>query len=484
MADARGEYWYYEDGVDPNKITVPELRSILLRHGVQYPSSAKKPALVGMFVDLVLPQKAQVQRAQARTKRSTRGIVDVPSSSASTVETDDAEDETLVVPTPATTRRTTRRTTREPTEEADVLAPRAKTPSRAVPAKHSRALEPEVDERPATRRIRKSATPAPKEPTPEPEAWHRHDAASPFTQENPFQSGSSPAVPDTISRDRRRRTTGYAQERRKSDAHRRRTFQPKTEQQDDGVMVPTRGTFDVADPRVKQQEDDLADAGEEFTPEEQLDLVRERARAGEVDILPPRRRRQKGKKTGTIKAMAGTLLLTASAAFAGVWRQEKIEVGFCGVGRDAIGLAGVEIPSWADQILPQCEPCPPHAQCFRGLTLRCDPDFIMKDHPLSLGGLVPLPPTCEPDSEKTRKVNGIANKATEILRQRKAQYECGEPDAAGNLVESPEVSEVDLKQQMASQKSKSLTDQEFSELFDRAFPELVMREEIIESTDG
>jgi hypothetical protein len=108
----------------------------------------------------------------------------------------------------------------------------------------------------------------------------------------------------------------------------------------------------------------------------------------------------------------------------------------------------------------------------------------MKDHPLSLGGLVPLPPTCEPDSEKTRKVNGIANKATEILRQRKAQYECGEPDAAGNLVESPEVSEVDLKQQMASQKSKSLTDQEFSELFDRAFPELVMREEIIESTDG
>jgi hypothetical protein len=249
-------------------------------------------------------------------------------------------------------------------------------------------------------------------------------------------------------------------------------------------MVPTRGTFDVADPRVKQQEDELADAGEEFTPEEQLDLVRERAKAGEVDILPPRRRRQKGKKTGTIKAMAGTLFLTASAAFAGVWRQEKIEVGFCGIGRDATGLAGVEIPSWADQILPQCEPCPPHAQCFRGLTLRCDPDFIMKDHPLSLGGLVPLPPTCEPDSEKTRKVNGIANKATEILRQRKAQYECGEPDAAGNPVESPEVSETDLKQQMASQKSKSLTDQEFSELFDRAFPELVMREEVVESTNG
>jgi hypothetical protein len=342
-----------------------------------------------------------------------------------------------------------------------------------------------MDERPAARRTRKSVTPAVKEASPDPEAWHRNDATSPFTQENPFQSGSSPAVPDTIPRDRRRRTTGFEQkEKRKSDAHRRKTFQPNAEQLDEGIVVPTRGTFDVADPRMMHEDDDIVDAGEEFTPEEQLDLVREREKAGEVDIFPPRRRKQKAKATGTIKAMSGTLLLTAAAAFAGVWRQEKIEVGFCGVGRDATALAGVEVPNWADQILPQCEPCPPHAQCFRGLNLRCDPDFIKKDHPLALGGLIPFPPTCEPDSEKTRKVNGIANRAVEILRQRKAQYECGELDAEGNPVESPEVSEVDLKQQMASQKSKSLTDQEFSELFDRAFPELTMREEVVESTDG
>jgi hypothetical protein len=50
-------------------------------------------------------------------------------------------------------------------------------------------------------------------------------------------------------------------------------------------------------------------------------------------------------------------------------------------------------------------------------------------------------------------------------------------------VESPEVNELDLKQKMASQKSKSLSDHEFSELFDRAFPELTGREEVVESTD-
>ncbi|KAF7454970.1 hypothetical protein PtrM4_023650 [Pyrenophora tritici-repentis] len=37
---------------------------------------------------------------------------------------------------------------------------------------------------------------------------------------------------------------------------------------------------------------------------------------------------------------------------------------------------------------------------------------------------------------------------------------------------------------MASRKSKSLTDQEFSELWDRAFPEVLMREEVVETTNG
>lgn len=488
MADARGEYWYFEPGVDANKITVPELRSILLKHGVSYPSSAKKTVLVGLFNEVVAPQATKVQRAHAHTKRSTRGIVDVPSSSASTATTDEADDDTMLAPEPATTRRTSRRTTRVPAEEPDetTSAPRGKTPSRAVPAKHSRAPEPEADERPAARRTRKSATPAIHEPAPDPEAWHRNDVGSPFTQENPFQSGSSPVAPDTSSRDRRRRTMGFEQkEKRKSDAYRRKTVQPKSEQLDDGIVVPSRRTFDVADPRSTHEDGvEGEDAGEEFTPEEQLELVRERAKAGEVDILPPRRRRQTAKATGTLKAMAGTLFLTAATVLAGVWRQEKIAVGFCGIGKEATGLAGVEVPEWAGDILPQCEPCPPHAQCLRGLELRCDTDFIRKDHPLSLNGLIPLPPTCEPDSEKTRKITRVADRAVQILRQRKAQYECGEPDAEGNSVETPEVSEEELRQQMASQKRKGMTDYEFSELFERAFPELTLREEVVETNDG
>ena len=87
MADARGEYWYFERGVDSTKITVPELRSILLKHGVGYPSSAKKPQLVALFNESVAPQAAQVQRTQARTKRTTRGIVDVPNTNSTSTST-------------------------------------------------------------------------------------------------------------------------------------------------------------------------------------------------------------------------------------------------------------------------------------------------------------------------------------------------------------------------------------------------------------
>ncbi|KAF2011860.1 sister chromatid separation protein-like protein [Aaosphaeria arxii CBS 175.79] len=489
MADARGEYWYFDPEVDPSKITVPELRSILLKHGVTYPSSAKKAILLDHFREQVLPQADKIQRAQARTKRSTRGIVDVPSSQESTT-TEDPEDDTLLAPPPpSTVRRTSRRTRAATEEEHDLPTTRSKTPSRTVPTKHARTSDLEPEDQPAVRRNRKSVTPAVKQDSPDPESWHNHDIESPFTQDNPFQSGSSPVAPDTVSRDRRRKTIGFEhKEKRKSDTHRRRTVQPSAEQLDDGIIVPTRRTFDVP---IKQEykeeelpEPDDNDLGEEFTPEEQLSLVRERAKNGEKDILPPRRRKQPSKASGTLKAFSLTLLSTTAAVLGGLWRQEKYAVGFCGIGRESTYLANLDIPEWASPALPQCEPCPPHAICYQNLELLCDKDFVKKEHPLSFGGLIPLPPTCEPDSEKTRRVTLVADRAVHALRERKAQFECGEPDKEGKPVQSPEVSETELKEKLSSVKRKGMSDDEFENLFRDAIGEVVRREEVAEHTNG
>jgi hypothetical protein len=55
-------------------------------------------------------------------------------------------------------------------------------------------------------------------------------------------------------------------------------------------------------------------------------------------------------------------------------------------------------------------------------------------------------------------VNSVADRGVQFLRERCAQYKCGEPDAARELVNSPEISETDLKQRMTTQKSKGITD--------------------------
>ncbi|KAF2711400.1 hypothetical protein K504DRAFT_475262 [Pleomassaria siparia CBS 279.74] len=463
MADSRGEYWYL-DNVDANKIKVPELRSILLKHQVNYPSSAKKAVLVDLFNDQVLPQAAMIQRTQARTKRSTRGIEDVPSS-ASTTTTDDADedvDDTVLAP-PSTVRRTSRRRTMRASEEpATTPAPRSRTPARTVPIKHARGSDVDADERPAVRRSRKSTV------TPSAKQFAPVDDDSPFTQENPFQKGSSPPGFISGDRERRRKTLGSeVKEKRKSDAFRRRTFQPHPEQLDEGIVVPSRGTFDVSSRRLPKEEqkykieDDGFDDDDEFTPEAQLEMVRDRAKAGEVDILPPRRRSRPAKASGTIKAFSMTLLLSSLS----------LAVGFCGVGRDSTSLGGVEVPEWASALLPQCEPCPPHATCYGNLDLTCERDFVKQDHPLSVGGL-------------TRRITLVADRGVQILRQRRAAYECGEPDEAGKLVETPEVGEAELKKEISSMKRKDMSQDEFEELFRSATGEMVRRDEVVEGTDG
>ena len=159
-------------------------------------------------------------------------------------------------------------------------------------------------------------------------------------------------------------------------------------------------------------------------------------------------------------------------------------VGFCGIGQEASSLAGVELPEWANDLLPKCEPCPPHATCYQNLEVVCDKDFIKKEHPLSLNGLIPLPATCEPDSEKTRRIGVVADRTVQVLRERNAKYECGETDTEGALVESPQVSEKDLKEELSSIKRKGMSQEEFDDLFESAIGEVLRRDEIVEGTDG
>jgi hypothetical protein len=495
MSSELNDLEYLSPSFDPASLTVPKLRSILLAHGVHYVSSAKKPQLIELFNDNIVPQAEKLLTAHSKTKRSAKGIVDVPSSQASV-----ADEEEKVLEEPPTEpkskpkRASRRTTTRQLEPEGDTtLIPSDPLPSRGRSAKHARSPDRETEERPKATKSRKStATPTVKEESSDPPAWHHHDNESPFSNENPFQSGSSPPPP-LERNDKRRKTLGVTEQRekRRSGAGRRKTDLVKVEQLDGDIKPPTSATFEVPVSRiakkkrqpVQEENGELEEAGEEFTPEETLDLVQ----AGEESSRPvvSLRRKKTKRGTGALRSATTALLVAGLAGFGYIWRQEKLEVGYCGIGRPSESLAGIEIPDWAKVLQPQCEPCPPHAYCYPNLRTVCEPDFVLQQHPLSLGGLVPLPPTCEPDGEKAKRVTAIVDRAIEVLRRRNAAYQCGElTDADGKPAPSPEISEETLKSTLSAKKRKDMTDEEFEALWVPVIGEIRSRDEITSGADG
>ena len=196
------EQAYLEPDFDPATLTMPRLRSILVAHNVNYPSSAKKGQLVELFNENVRPQARQIRAANARVRRTSMGIENVPSSQ-STV--DGEEDEESEVPAPrSAAARGSRRSTRARTEEVDDVTitprrsrhstapPEAPTPRRAS-SKHARPaavqeeeeVEPEAKRRVATKsRVSAAASAV--------NGSRTRDDDTPFSNANVFQSGSSP----------------------------------------------------------------------------------------------------------------------------------------------------------------------------------------------------------------------------------------------------------------------------------------------------
>lgn len=168
--------------------------------------------------------------------------------------------------------------------------------------------------------------------------------------------------------------------------------------------------------------------------------------------------------------------------FGAWWRKEKIEIGYCGLGKPTWSLTETNVPEWANVLEPHCEPCPPHAFCYPEFEARCEHDFILKPHPLSLGGIIPLPPTCEADSEKARRVKAVAEKAVEELRDRRAKWECGQLQEDGKEA-SPEIAEPELKEEVARKRRKGLSDLEFDDLWKGAIGEIIEKDEVISKTE-
>ncbi|KAE8442685.1 hypothetical protein EG329_002930 [Mollisiaceae sp. DMI_Dod_QoI] len=493
---------YLQTGFDPSSLTVPRLRSILVSHDIEYPSGAKKPQLVQIFTDKVLPQSRKILSARARAKRTSRGITDADSQD-STV----GADEDMMPPPPTPRARAGRKpSSRIKAEESESDIPVTRSPTkrtRTPSSKHPRASDTETGTDPEAihrsgRKARRSEAPVPIAPAP---AAKKHDMVddgagvsrreSAFTYDNPFQSGSSPP-PGLSSGERKRKSLGSSAsreraERKSMSSTRRSASRPQAE---DGIHPPTSATFQIpvsALNGMKDVDENGVEASEEFTPEAQLELVRERAVNGENAVGPLRPKRKQTRSISK-KGPLSVALLALLGGYAAWYRQEKVAVGYCGVGREATQVvpAGVEVPDWVRILAePQCEPCPQHAYCSENLETHCEADYVLKPHTLSLGGLVPLPPSCEPDGEKVRRVKAVADRAVEELRERRAKFECGElTNEAGLPEQTVEIDAEELKKEVSKKRRKGMGEAEFEELWAGAIGEIKGRDEVVSVADG
>ncbi|RYF40194.1 MAG: hypothetical protein EOO38_22245 [Cytophagaceae bacterium] len=214
------------------------------------------------------------------------------------------------------------------------------------------------------------------------------------------------------------------------------------------------------------------DIGEEFTEEETATLPQVRKRL-------IRKSNRQASAVNQLLKWAALLTMTTGSAFGANWlRQEKIKAGFCGVDSEPVitkpGASGLE--EVVNQIRPQCVPCPPHATCYPGFRMTCDEEFQKVQNPLSFGGLIPMAAECAPDTEKLRRIKVVADEIVETLRDRTASVACGytAAPADGNVG----MSATEIKQTLITRKAASLTDEQFSILFDHAIEDVKTREEV------
>ena len=489
------EMEYLQPSFDPSSLTMPRLRNILMTHDIQYPASAKKAELVDTFNQDLKPQARKLLSTRDRVRRTSKGITDMPSSQDGTIDGDN-EDRSSIPPPPTPRPHTARKSVRSSTE--DRLSEEAAPSMRRTPGgkrssnKHAHLsdteTDPDVPKQAKKGRPRKSeATPRVKQEEPEQASSRPPMPSSAFSDENPFQSGSSPL---TVEANRRRSagTPNAHRERPRSSSGRRKTegnSRSNIKQKND-VMVPTSKTFEMPASALRKSRDashDTVEAGEEFAPDEQLELQHEEAANGNKKLLGPRRVRR-SKKSKIPKSAPWLVLSTLFLGYATWYRQEKLSVGYCGIGRPSDALSNVQVPEWAGALIPTCEPCPQHAICYEGMETRCENDFILRSHPLSLGGLVPIPPTCEPDGTKVRRVKAVADRAIETLRERKAQVECGTlKDERGNDMPAA-IPEQELKKEVGKSRTRAMSAQEFEDLWKDAIGEIAGREEVVSSGDG
>ncbi|KAK9371966.1 Man1-Src1p-C-terminal domain-containing protein [Lipomyces chichibuensis] len=442
---------YLEPNFDPQKLRVPELRRVLLMHDVPFPSSAKKAALVELFKQHITPNSANLLAAKEGSGGVVPDIVDASITSSLPAS------EPKESPRKSTARRSTIVRSRTPGGSRRKTTLVADTPQPEIKSENEK---PKVTDEVVTGEI-------------------KVEEGSSFSSENPFQTPRTRTSPKSS-----RKKTSLASLKREGAPKFSITPPiakpptPKVMSSPKAVSSPT-GKSDFGTP-VKFSSELFFPDQPEYPEAESDSFESEEYEVETPEVLGRHVEELAGYKSAPafafpFKIFTAWIIILLGFSYLMWWRNEKFKIGYCEV--EGLGRYIPELPdnSFRKLLEPDCTPCPPHAGCFANFRAECEPDYVYVPSIWSLGGMMPFPPKCVPDTEKLRRARILMEESLQLLRERYADVQCG---IGGKGQNDPTVAVVDLRAKLYSMKSPSLPDDAFQELWDQAFKDLVEQEEV------
>ena len=452
------------------------------------PAVPKTPATVKRGVGR--PRKVPVEEDEPQTtttkRRRTKKSGDVTETEPETAEEDDVKVEVL---SPS---KRPRKSAAKSAKSAEDTGEESEAPTtvRSTKRKATTATAVDSPKKPKTSPRKSRAAkvePEPSssvEPETEPEAAPTtvvkdNNKHSRFSTDNPFQSGSTPTGPSSTQKRRHTAVPNSDQKLPPPDRSPRRKSEfvtsPRPQSIENELQTPLRNKFMPQVSTLKSSPAFQSAAQRRIENDAMADQL---TKIPEVDVVEVQATAPDSSPLSLVKILQSAALfgVFALASFGATqWRAEKIKAGFCDVDSLPRRLP-IDAPladRIADSIVPDCTPCPPHATCLPGFEVKCDDGFVQVANPMSLGGLLPLPPACLPDTEKLRKIQIVATEVVQQLRDQNAAFECGHADTAS-------LTEGELHDKLKARKSATLTDDRFEDLFQHAIDDIGGRDEIVQ----
>ncbi|KAF9437787.1 inner nuclear membrane protein enriched at telomere/subtelomere region [Entomortierella beljakovae] len=474
MVDSETPHYLHPD-FDPKKLKMDQIREILIQHHVKTPVGlVKKQQLVDLFIQHIRPripndinedkdsdssdqEATKPKRRQSRTRKVQK----------------EEELEEPVKTKPARLRKSSSKASITPEEVPETKPKLKRSNSRAKTAVDKTEAETkttEVSRGRSRKPIAQSGDESKKETRVKRET-KRKPRTSNFSNENPFQSGSE----SERSRSRTRSRTRMAREAEKS--AKEHVFKVPEGPAFSKFMRTPPPVVEIAKPKTvltKRSNPPKPELVEEPPVPRNLDL----AVSTQVlikDIIQYAR---------PYKLHISLFFFITVLLSYGLWlRETRLEIGFC-------TEVELESPTSRAWYYPTCIPCPDHAICENSDELPiCAPEYILKPQLLSFGNVFPITPVCVLNKAKEYQSLQVADAAEKLLHIYAGNIECSlssdkTPIKSAEYRNRRSIAYDDLRSQVEQLKDDNVSDEDFSQYWDRAIKELRQRTDKVSFEQG